>query len=540
MSDPFAASIFFSPLARRLGLKPLRRDNFRENSRTTLSSPSPACEGTLSACLQAGFTTALSAKGVLLLMNRANHTILQLDTETSRFVPADGDLLLSGGSVASIHQIDWACTTPIFHNALPPSSDPTLASFFTVIKDELSFECVPESRLPDLYPLLRADSCTGFEKSADDSFNHVLSRPIHVDEMHTEKAFRDIFPLSHADPKPNGFESAHQSTIEDDDIGRIIISYRHQQDGSDRITLDDWACAHHTVLNVMRVYGWKRARFWTDAGLRQYKAAQIRAGNDSLSDKWAVLGIAPYKFGPVVVLNLARKPGLVNRFWLTIERKTGAFHYGTWLTDDTGDLYMYLLGDDEEYPRAIITSVSQSQKLTWPSDRDEVLDSEWGKLKIRDADSAVRMLKENDTFFARIDFAEDELFNVEFSCEDSSMGWCGDVEALIDPPCLMNIFGSVGDITHEYKTTFFESKMKVRDTTVVMAFIEFEVNSTPVYILKRLYIDQNEGIRARSTPRSSDLSVFEHFRDNDYFRILNTSSNTPKWLQQEENRRGSL
>lgn len=82
------------------------------------------------------------------------------------------------------------------------------------------------------------------------------------------------------------------------------------------------------------------------------------------------------------------------------------------------------------------------------------------------------------------------------------MGWRGDVEALIDPPSLAETFGSVGSISHEMPLQIIETTRSVKETTVTLVMT---VGRKTMYIAKRLYVDCEGEIRARSVPRLVDL-----------------------------------
>lgn len=222
--------------------------------------------------------------------------------------------------------------------------------------------------------MAHADECCGFADNAP-YFNRTLSHPIAQSELRSRQSFDELFPDKEISHSELG-EAAEPQT------GRIIISYRHQSYGNDRIPFEDWICSWATIESVLQAYGWQNARFWTDDRLRSYQKSVAVPENVM----WTELGVMPYKLGPVMLLNHSKLPSITNCFWLTVERKTGAHHYGTWLTDDCGDSFYYLLQTQSElYSRAIVTAVSTSQGISWASDRTEGLKHKWEQLIVLEA-----------------------------------------------------------------------------------------------------------------------------------------------------------
>lgn len=85
------------------------------------------------------------------------------------------------------------------------------------------------------------------------------------------------------------------------------MSCWHQNFGADRLTYDDWLRAEYSVQNVMSIYDWVHARFWTDALFRLYKLVSSNngePGNDSRMTL-AEIGLRPFHYGLFVVLNIA-------------------------------------------------------------------------------------------------------------------------------------------------------------------------------------------------------------------------------------------
>lgn len=534
---PLSSSLQRSVIAKRLGLKSERPVSEREHSITDTSS-SPPLEGTLASALYAGFKTAVCAQGYPLLFHKDDpDVVFELDEKSEKFVR-------SSREISKAYATYWGCVSPAFFSVTPRQQDPVVVSVSNVLSGDLSFEGVRKSQIDELRPVLRGQFCTGFEEDADDSFNAALSPPIYVDQLRTRAAFHAVFPDDgDKNPEPNGFQSsvaAGDSGIksEKDPVGRIIVSYRHQNYGADRITYDDWLCAEYSMRNVMRLYGWIYARFWTDALLRQYR--RVTSGDRASSKKgrmpWAEMGIRPYEYGPVVVLNLAGKHSVSDRFWLTVERRTGAFFYGTWITDDSGDLFVFLESNEEkweQYSLAIVSSVSSSQKLSWPQDREDLLKVHWRYLEVDDVREAVELLRELQTFEAKQDYVNEDLWELDIAPEGQTLQWCGDLEALIDPPCLKSVFGTVGELTQRYGVRIVDIGKTIGEVQVMVVCFEVDVDGQNMFCAKRIYQDTKTGeIRARSVPRLVDADYLHNILQNRRAREMNMECERPKWLQQ--------
>lgn len=538
---------------RRLGLLDYRVLSHREHNVEVMSNP---FSGSLARCLHAGYATAVDTDGQFMLQHEEQpEKMFRLDEKRETFVQVSSDEC----KVARL--CEWGCVTPIFDNIVAMDEDPVLFSAAVMADGELSFEGIRQDYLEENRVILRSSFVTGFEEDADDSFNMTLSKPLSVGELTTTDAFSEIFPDDDDDePIDNGFKKSSEGDNVKYDIdnnktiGRIIISYRHQRFGKDRFTFDDWLCGEHIVRNVMKIYKWQKARFWTDARLRKFKRLQRRGGGQA-SERlpWAEIGIAPYKFGPVVVLSCSEKPSVVDRFWLTIERLTGAHFFGTWLVNDAGDLFYFRLGPDYDYNQyflAIVTSVSSSQQLSWPQDRDDLLHAYWKDLYVENVQEAIEELKLADTFESKHDFIGEELYEFEVAPRGRTIQWSGDVEALIDPPCLMQVFGSVGELTFKYPLVAMDLGIIVGEVKSILVVFEVEVqfneeddkegesnfgrlNSYTTWIAKRVYTDIETGeIRARSVPRLVDEDFSGNCLALDKVTELPVIHCVPQWPRQ--------
>ncbi|KAI0559086.1 hypothetical protein FGB62_169g233 [Gracilaria domingensis] len=500
--------------ARRIGFKPLRFVSLRERSEDE-GTPSPALPNSLALALQQGFITAICPAGLPLLVG-SNHAVYEFNMTSETFVASDR-------TFDTVQEAPWGCVAPIFGAVVKNEADPTVTSLASTTDDGIGFQSILNTQVDELREITEPTVASGFIKDAS-HFNNVLSRPITLNELSDPETFVHIFPED--DQEEEGLFSA-LGMHKDDDAGRIIISYRHQEYARNRITFDDWTCAVHSIKNVVHAYGWTRTRFWTDARLRQY----ARKTPELKNFEWAEVGLDPYLYGPVVVLNLSRKQSISDRFWLTVERKTGAHYFGTWLTDDTGDSVYYAIPKgDELYSRAIVTSVGTSQGITWASDREQVLELEWDQLGVTDVEQALRMLREPMTFEAREDFVDEDIREVTIAEKGATLCWCGDVEALVDPPALAQVFGAVGEVQHDTVLTVIETEVVVEDTTITSVMFQERNGDEACWIAKRLYVDKDGEIRARSVPRLVDEDYAQSLAKQPEARIVDLENTPPKWL----------
>lgn len=517
-----------SPSAHKMGFKARRSVTVREQSLDIGEQTKPVY-GSLAAVIQEGYKTAIQPNGLPILICPSGNEVAEYDEQLGQFYK-------SNATYERIVQVQWGCVAPCFKMLLSDSQiDRQLeqcsygsVAFYT--DKRICVEALKQADMQDFRENVAfTNDSLGFEQD-ENFFNSTLSIPVSAEHLHEEVTFQAIFPPDEEIEKLKAL-SCEATPPEDNNyddceaIGRIIISYRHQEYGRNRICYNDWICACSSIRLVMKANGWKKARFWTDARLR-YKYATNR-GN---SRPWGEMGITPYMLGPVVVLNLSRKASISERFWLTVERKIGATYYGTWLFDDAGDAFFYKTESNTEYSRAIITSVSTSQGILFPQDRVDVLKSEWMMLDVDNVKDAMEVLNEAVTFRAREDFVDEELDEVEIAEKGKTLQWRGDVEALIDPPSLFEIFGCVGNRTDNMNLRIVEISKIVKEMRIVVVVLEVSFDSILEFVAKRLYVDRDGEIRARSVPRLVDEDYVDSLLQFDGSDEVDWRRNPPLWF----------
>jgi hypothetical protein len=529
-SDHLQESWLESAVARRCGFKASRDVSFREDVITENElRDNPAVHGSLASILIAGFKTCADTKGLPMLLGPDGETVYEF---------ADGIFHKSSAQYKGVDVIRWGCIAPIFSNLLPEPQEQSYGSYgtYTAINGRISFEALKDDDLEYFRDeLVGTTECVELMMNDDDNnivhfmaddddddsvpfFNETLSDPISIGDL--QHSFRMVFPSDEEIQEANEIEeakrekltkhAAERETVKDraTTIGKIVISYRHQEYSANRISEDDWLCACHSLRLVMQALGWEKARFWTDARLRLKRASSSSSQGQNDMD-WAVQGLEPYTMGPIVVLNLARRPSITDRFWLTLERKSGMQYYGTWLTDDAGDTICYKHDNPDLflYERAMVTAVSTSQGITFKTDRLLILKHAWECLEVETIDKALDLLRDESTLEARADVFDEDMHQ-DVILNDEVVPWCGDIEAYADPPSLIESFGPINlsCCTNHLPIQAVETDIFVQNLRVVV--VQMKLNTQ--WFAKRIYLDTDGAIRARTVPRLVDEDYATH------------------------------
>lgn len=151
----------------------------------------------------------------------------------------------------------------------------------------------------------------------------VLSSEFSIEEVGSENAYEELFDF---DTVEEVFSEAVSK-----DVLCLAISYKHHVGGfSNRMPREVWSREVPHIEELMKFYCVTRIRFWTDT-----RVSKLRHGS---RDDWEQVGLAPYGQMAVYIVNSHLADTLVDRFWLTAERKLGSAVGGVHYTGDDGKL----------------------------------------------------------------------------------------------------------------------------------------------------------------------------------------------------------
>lgn len=172
----------------------------------------------------------------------------------------------------------------------------------------------------------------------------VLSPPFHLHDLADDGVYDQLFEFEKVLP--------HSTERIDDDTICLAISYRHHIGVStNRMPRNVWAVEIPHLRALLRFYAAERVRFWTDTRLSKISPA-------SASDEWEKVGLAPYGQMQVYIVNSHDTETMVDRFWLTAERKLGLALGGTHYATDDGKLTIATGGVEDEIDPAIVTALN--------------------------------------------------------------------------------------------------------------------------------------------------------------------------------------